>query len=47
MIYIYVPESHVRTYNGRFRDELTEEQIELMREYIKVMRKKYSPYWGL
>jgi translation initiation factor 5B len=46
-IYIYVPESHVRTYNGRFRDELSEEQIALMREYIKVMRKKYSPYWGL
>ena len=46
-IYIYVPESHVRTYNGRFRDELSEEQIALMREYIKVMRKKNSPYWGL
>jgi len=45
--YIYVPESHVRTYNGRFRDELSEEQIELMREYVRCMRKKNSPYWGL
>ncbi|MBN2155908.1 MAG: translation initiation factor IF-2 [Candidatus Lokiarchaeota archaeon] len=46
-LYIYVPESHVRTYNGRFRDELSEDQIELMREYIRCMRKKNSPYWGL
>ncbi|MHA1730150.1 MAG: translation initiation factor IF-2 [Promethearchaeota archaeon] len=45
-IYIYVPESHVRILRGKFREELTEDQLSLLKEYIKVMRKKNSPFWG-
>ncbi|MHA1819564.1 MAG: translation initiation factor IF-2 [Promethearchaeota archaeon] len=46
-LYIYVPESHVRILNGKFRSELDEEELKLLREYIRVMRKKNSPYWGI
>ena len=47
-LYINVPESHVRILNGKFRSELSDEQISLLREFILVMRKSghHSRFWG-
>jgi translation initiation factor 5B len=45
-LYIYSPESHIRLLNGKFKGELKEEDMKLIKEYIKVMRKKNSPFWG-
>ncbi|MBD3353094.1 MAG: translation initiation factor IF-2 [Candidatus Lokiarchaeota archaeon] len=46
-LYIAIPESHVRILRGKFRSELTEEQLEILIEYVKVMRKNHSPFWGM
>lgn len=47
-LYINVPERHVRILNGKFRSELSDEQISLLREFIKVMRNsgRHSRFWG-
>ncbi|MCP4762700.1 MAG: translation initiation factor IF-2, partial [archaeon] len=45
-IYILMPESHVRILNGKYRSEMSDEQLKLIREFMLVMRKKNSPFWG-
>lgn len=45
-LYIAVPESHVRMLRGKYRSELTEEQLGLLKELIIAMRKKNENLWG-
>jgi len=47
ILYINVPESHVRQLIGKFLDELTIEQKDILREYIVLMRKEKNPWWGM
>ncbi len=47
ILYINVPESHVRQLIGKFLDELTSEQKDILREYIILMRKEKNPWWGM
>ncbi|MCK4282080.1 MAG: translation initiation factor IF-2, partial [Candidatus Lokiarchaeota archaeon] len=47
ILYINVPESHVRQLIGKFLDELTSEQKDILREYIVLMRKEKNPWWGM
>lgn len=45
-LYVSVPESHVRQLIGKFLEEITAEQKEILREYVQLMRKK-SAWWGM
>jgi len=47
ILYINVPESHVRQLIGKFLVELTSEQKVILREYIVLMRKEKNPWWGM
>ncbi|MHA1675255.1 MAG: translation initiation factor IF-2 [Promethearchaeota archaeon] len=46
-LYIKAPESDIRQLRTRFRDEITPDTLEVLIEYVKVMRKVESPYWAL
>jgi translation initiation factor 5B len=46
-LYVNVPESHVRQLMGKFRDELTADQKQALREYIILQRKMQHPWWGM
>ncbi|MFX1488503.1 MAG: translation initiation factor IF-2 [Promethearchaeota archaeon] len=45
--YVNVPESHVRQLMGKFIDELTSDQKEVLREFIKLKRAHENPWWGM
>jgi len=47
ILYVNVPESHVRQLMGKFINELTTDQKEALREYIILMRKINHPWWGM
>ena len=47
ILYVNVPESHVRQLMGKFLDELTTDQIEVLREFIKLKRTYEHPWWGI
>jgi translation initiation factor 5B len=47
ILYVNVPESHVRQLMGKFIDELTTDQKQALREYITLMRKTTHPWWGM
>jgi len=47
ILYVNVPESHVRQLMGKFIDELTTDQKQILREYIALMRKTNHPWWGM
>ncbi|MHA1583945.1 MAG: translation initiation factor IF-2, partial [Promethearchaeota archaeon] len=44
--YIKAPESHIRQLRTRFRDELTPDTLEVLIEYVKIMRKGENIYWA-
>ncbi len=46
-LYIKAPESDIRQLRTRFRDEITPDTLEILIEYVKIMRKVESPYWAL
>ncbi len=46
-LYVNVPESHVRQLMGKFIDELTIDQKEALREFIKLKRTHEHPWWGM
>jgi translation initiation factor 5B len=46
-MYVYVPESHVRQFIAKFLNELTKDQRDILREYIKFMREIEHPWWGM
>jgi translation initiation factor 5B len=47
ILFVNVPESHVRQLMGKFIDELTTDQKEALREFITLMRKTTHPWWGM
>lgn len=47
ILFVSVPESHVRQLLGKFVDELTTDQKTALREYIILMRKSTHPWWGM
>ena len=46
-LFVNVPESHVRQLMGKFLDELTTDQKQVLREFISLMRKTNNPWWGM
>ncbi|MHA2182137.1 MAG: translation initiation factor IF-2, partial [Promethearchaeota archaeon] len=47
ILYVNIPESHVRQLMGKFLDELTTDQKQALREFIVIMRKTVHPWWGV
>ena len=47
VLYIKSPESHIRQLRTRFRDELTSDTLEILIEYVKIMRKVERDFWAL
>jgi translation initiation factor 5B len=47
ILYVNVPESHVRQLMGKFINELSTDQKEALREFITIMRKTTHPWWGM
>ncbi|MFW9936323.1 MAG: translation initiation factor IF-2 [Candidatus Thorarchaeota archaeon] len=47
ILFVRVPESHVRQLMGKFVNELTVDQKEALKEYIILMRKSTHPWWGM
>ena len=47
ILFVSVPESHVRQLMGKFINELTADQRDALREYIILMRKSTHPWWGM
>lgn len=45
MLYVKVPEQHVKLLLATFADRLTEEERQALNEYVEIMRKKV-PFWG-
>ncbi|MFX0186543.1 MAG: translation initiation factor IF-2 [Candidatus Hodarchaeota archaeon] len=46
-LFVNVPESHVRQLMSKFLNELTSDQKEVLRDFIKLMRKINHPWWGM
>ncbi|MHA2267678.1 MAG: translation initiation factor IF-2 [Promethearchaeota archaeon] len=46
-LFVNVPESHVRQLMGKFLDELTTDQKDVLREFIKLKRTYEHPWWGM
>ncbi|MFX1405801.1 MAG: translation initiation factor IF-2 [Promethearchaeota archaeon] len=47
ILFVRVPESHVRQLMGKFVNELTVDQKEALKDYIILMRKSTHPWWGM
>jgi len=47
ILFVNVPESHVRQLMGKFIDELTTDQKQALREFIKLKRTHEHPWWGM
>ena len=45
ILYVKVPESDARMLNATHLDKLSDEEQEILREYVKIMQKK-TPFWG-
>jgi len=45
ILYVKVPEQHVRLFSTTLADKLTPEEHETLSEYVKIMRKRV-PFWG-
>ncbi|MBN1800105.1 MAG: translation initiation factor IF-2 [Candidatus Lokiarchaeota archaeon] len=46
-LFVSLPESHVRQLMARFLNDMTSDQKEALREYIKMMRTHSHPWWGM
>ena len=46
-LFVSVPESHVRQLNSKFLNELTTDQKEALRDYIKIKRQTQHAWWGI
>jgi len=45
ILYVYVPEGHAKTLKTKFKDKLSEDEIEILDEVIRIMRKS-NPLWA-
>ncbi|MBS7604885.1 MAG: translation initiation factor IF-2 [Candidatus Bathyarchaeia archaeon] len=43
ILYVYVPENHIRILKTKFKDKLSEDEIETLEEIVKIMEKARSP----
>ena len=46
VLYVKVPESHVRLLKTKFKDVLSPEELQVLDEYVEIMRKK-NTLWGI
>jgi translation initiation factor 5B len=46
ILYVRVPEKHAKELLTKFQDRLTAEELESLNEYVKLMRKKTTPFWA-
>jgi len=46
VLYVRVPENHARALLTKFRDRLTAEELEVLKGYVELMRKKTTPFWA-
>ncbi|MEM2889481.1 MAG: translation initiation factor IF-2, partial [Candidatus Bathyarchaeia archaeon] len=45
ILYVEVPEDHVKKLLSKFQDRLGQDEIDCLKEYIEIMRKT-TPFWG-
>jgi translation initiation factor 5B len=46
VLHVRVPESHAKMLSTKFRERLTAEELDALKEYIELMRKRTTPFWG-
>jgi len=46
VLYVNVPERHVKALRSEFKAELTPDEAECLEEFIEIMRKK-NPYFAM
>lgn len=46
ILHVRIPESHVKALSTTFHDRLTVEEVKELKEYVELMRKKTTPFWG-
>jgi translation initiation factor 5B len=46
VLHVRVPEPHAKMLSTKFRERLTAEEFDALREYIELMRKRTTPFWG-
>jgi len=46
ILYVKVPEAHVKVLMTKFKDVLSEGELEALNEYVELMRKRF-PFWGV
>ncbi len=46
-LFVAVPESHVRVLRTKFRDDLRPDELAALLQYVDIMRKKESAWWGV
>ncbi|MCK4933775.1 translation initiation factor IF-2 [Candidatus Bathyarchaeota archaeon] len=45
-LYVRVPEAHAKALLTKLKQQLTTEEIEVLNEYVELMRKKTTPFWA-
>lgn len=45
VLYVKIPELHAKLLQTKFKDQLTQEEQEVLKEYVELMRKKI-PFWA-
>jgi translation initiation factor 5B len=45
-LYVRVPEAHAKALLTKFQDRLVPGEIEALNEYVRLMRKKTTPFWA-
>jgi translation initiation factor 5B len=46
LLYIAVPEAHARQLMNKFKNDLSDDEISALRDYVLLMRKTHSAWWG-
>jgi translation initiation factor 5B len=46
ILYVRIPEAHAKLLQTKFQDRLTSHELEILHEYVELMRKKTTPFWG-
>jgi translation initiation factor 5B len=46
VLHVRVPEPHAKMLSTKFRERLTAEELDALKEYIELMRKRTTPFWG-
>jgi translation initiation factor 5B len=45
-LFIRIPESHAKTLLTKLNEQLTSDELEVLHEYVELMRKKTTPFWA-